>query len=176
MTEIALIAAVGRNNVIGKNNTIPWHCSEDLKYFKQTTLNSPIIMGRNTYESIGKPLPHRKNIILSRQSDYRIKDCTVVQTIKQALECAKGYNLQTNNDKIFIIGGEQIYRLAMPFATTLYITEIDITVDDATAYFPQWDHKQWTLQSPARSNSYLLSPNGLKYRFRQYCIINQPKL
>ncbi len=173
MTEIALIVAVAKDKTIGRKNIMPWHCSEDLKHFKQTTLNNPVIMGRRTFDSIGKPLPKRHNIILSKQSDLHIDGCAVVQTMEQALTNAHAYNEQNNNNKIFIIGGAQIYILGMPYANTLYITEFNTIVNDGDAFFPDWHKNEWQLDTPDNEGEFLTSVNdGLLYRFCKYSKID----
>jgi dihydrofolate reductase len=127
---ISIIAAVARNRVIGVNNQLPWHLPEDLQYFKKLTMGKPIIMGRRTHESIGKPLPSRQNIIVTR-SNLTFPGCETAQSIECALDIANGV------EEIFIIGGAQIYKTALPLAHRLYLTEIDIEVEGDT-YFPQF--------------------------------------
>ena len=117
---------------------LPWHFSEDLKFFKQVTMGKPIIMGRNTWESIGRPLPGRRNIVLTRDLNYKADGAEVIHSLKEALEL---FNPQ---ETIFIIGGAQLYRYALPFADTAWVTEIDQDFDgDAT--FEDLDPNQWSL-------------------------------
>ncbi len=136
--KISLIVAMASNRVIGLDNQMPWHLSADLKRFKKITLGSPIVMGRKTFESIGRPLPGRSNIIISRNTDYRQEGCLVVHDIEAALKagCQKA-------DNIFVIGGSTLYRELLPFANALYITQINKDFPGDTL-FPQVDNEHWT--------------------------------
>ena len=116
---ISLIAAVGKNNVIGTDNKLPWKLSADLKRFKAITSGKPVAMGRKTFESIGKPLPNRTNIIITRDKNYKADGCVVVHSAEEALNAAKG------NAEIMIIGGEQIFKEFLPIANKLYLTYIN---------------------------------------------------
>ena len=134
--KIALIAAHTDNLVIGKNNSIPWHYSEDLKRFKRLTMGHPIIMGRKTFESIGsKPLPGRENIVISRTQTF--DNVTCFQSVDDAIQATK------NNDTIFIIGGSQLYQATLTKADLLYITEVHDIVEDVEriVYFPEYRDK-----------------------------------
>lgn len=134
--ELAIIVARAKNGVIGVNNTLPWRLPEDLKHFKNTTLGHPIIMGRNTWESLGKALPGRRNIVVSRNPDYEATDAEVFESIDDAIDACSG------SDKVFIIGGAQIYDEALIYVDKLIITEVDIEVD-GDAYFPNVDEMLW---------------------------------
>lgn len=138
--KIAMIAAMANNRVIGLDNKMPWHLPEDLKHFKAMTLGKPIVMGRKTYESIGRPLPGRKNIVISRQADLLIDGVTVVTSFEQAKmaagDCAE----------LIIMGGGQLYKMLLPQADKLYLTQIDVEVDGDT-HFPAWDDGSWLLAS-----------------------------
>lgn len=127
---ITIIAAVAKNGVIGSNNSLPWRLSGDLLFFKQVTLGKPVIMGRKTYESIGKPLPNRTNIVVSK-SIQTAPDILVVNSLEDAICKAKRMNRE-----VMVIGGAQIYKQAMEYANKLYITEVDAEVD-GDAYFPE---------------------------------------
>lgn len=129
--RIAMIAAMANNRVIGKDNQMPWHLPADLKHFKKVTLGKPVIMGRKTYQSIGKALPGRRNIVISRQSGALSTDADWVQSIEQALA------LVQHEAEVMIIGGAEIYRQVLPMADTLYITDIDLTVE-GDAFFPDY--------------------------------------
>ncbi|MGY5797649.1 type 3 dihydrofolate reductase [Rheinheimera faecalis] len=129
--RIAMIAAMANNRVIGKDNQMPWHLPADLKHFKKVTLGKPVIMGRKTYQSIGKALPGRRNIVISRQSGALSTDADWVQSIEQALA------LVQHEAEVMIIGGAEIYRQVLPLADTLYITDIDLTVE-GDAFFPDY--------------------------------------
>ncbi len=136
MAIISLVAAMTENYCLGLNNKMPWHLPADLAHFKQLTLHKSIIMGRKTYESIGKALPNRHNIIITRQSDFNAPDCTIVSSLEQALQT---YSAE---EELMIIGGAQIYQQALPVADRLYLTLIH-TMIEGDAYFPHWDAKQW---------------------------------
>lgn len=138
--EIAMIAAVGQNFEIGKGNDLLWHLPEDFKFFKSTTMNHPIIMGRKTFESLGRPLPKRRNIVLSR-SGFSAEGVEVVKDISEALK------LVAEEVKVFIIGGEQIYRLALSKADTIYLTHVDVEFEDADAYFPKFDVEDFSVKT-----------------------------
>ncbi len=140
--KISCIVAVAKNNVIGKDNDIPWYLPADLKYFKKTTLNHHIIMGRNCYESIGKPLPKRTNVILTRNPFYLVSNCYITHSIDEALQVAE----DNGDDEAFIIGGAQIYELAMDRCERLYLTEVDLEVE-GDVFFPKLNMDDWKLIS-----------------------------
>ena len=129
MTEISIIVAVGKNNVIGSDGKLPWHMPADLKRFKELTTGKPVIMGRKTYESIGKPLPNRTNIILTRSADYEAGGCIVVNSLDEALEATEG------EKEAMIIGGASIYAQFLPKARRIYMTQIDALIE-GDVYFP----------------------------------------
>ncbi|MEX2470218.1 MAG: dihydrofolate reductase, partial [Pseudohongiellaceae bacterium] len=112
--KLALICAMARNRVIGRNNSLPWHLSADLKYFKRVTMGSPIIMGRKTFESIGRPLPGRTNIVVTRQSDYRAEGVRVVDSLEAAVALAEKVAFIDGSEEAFVIGGAGLYREALP--------------------------------------------------------------
>lgn len=132
---ISLIAAMARNRVIGRDNAMPWHLPADLAHFKRVTLGKTIIMGRHTFESIGRALPGRKNIIISRQEGYRAEDCIVVNSVDAALDAA-------DSDEVMIIGGGQLYADMLHRADRLYLTLIDAELDGDT-YFPDYEVYDW---------------------------------
>jgi len=125
---LSLIAAADENNVIGQDNKIPWYLPDDWKYFRAKTKGHPIVMGRKTYESIGRPLPDRLNIVISRNADFKAEGCVVVHSFHDAVELAK----RDATDEVFVIGGQQIYEAAMPEADRIYLTR---TSDPATLIF-----------------------------------------
>lgn len=132
---ISLIAAIGKNRELGKGNDLIFKIPEDMKFFREKTAGHPIIMGRKTYESIGRPLPNRVNIIVSRNSDYKVPDGVLkVKSIEEAISRAK----QFERSEVFVIGGSQIYQLALPYADKLYLTLVDAEVPDADAFFPDY--------------------------------------
>ncbi|MEE9309468.1 MAG: type 3 dihydrofolate reductase [Cocleimonas sp.] len=136
--KLSMIAAMGKNRVIGKDNDMPWHLPADLQHFKKTTLGSPIIMGRKTYDSIGRPLPGRLNIILSRNTKLEIEGCSVVNSLDKALDLAR----QTDATEIFITGGAHLYDTFLEEADRLYITLIDEEFEGDT-YFPDYTQLNW---------------------------------
>lgn len=147
MNEIILIVAIAENGVIGGENKLLWHLPADLKYFKQLTTGNIVIMGRKTYESIGKPLPNRTNIVISRVLNLKIEGCLVLNSIENALKEAEKLNHQNLKkqlplQKIFVIGGAQIYHLAMPLANKLYVTEVKATFEGDT-FFPKINKSNW---------------------------------
>jgi len=136
--KISLIVAMASNRVIGLNNKMPWHLSADLKKFKKITMGSPILMGRKTYESIGRPLPGRTNIIISRNIDYQQNGCVVFNDLKTALEKAS-----ENTEEIFIIGGSDLYQSILPIADTIYLTLINQEFQGDT-FFPEIELNDWS--------------------------------
>jgi len=140
--KVSLIAAISQNNVIGKNNRLLWKLSSDMKIFKKLTTGHHIILGRKTFDSIGaKPLPNRTNIIISRNLDYHVENCETAISLAEALIIAK----QNGEEEAFIIGGGEIYKLAMYLADTLYITHVETNIEGDT-FFPPIDSIQWTLK------------------------------
>lgn len=138
--NLSLIAAIDKKGAIGKDNRLLWHLPNDLKWFKHCTLAKPIIMGRKTYESIGRPLPKRLNIVVSRQSNLMIPEVEVVHSLEEALICAQK-NMPLAEECV-VIGGGDIYAQALASAKTLYITHVE-TEADATVFFPTIDWSQW---------------------------------
>jgi len=130
--EIILIAAMSANRVLGSRQTIPWHVPGEQQRFKQTTWGYPLIMGRKTFDSIGHPLPGRRNIVLSRQADFRVAGCETVPTLEAALALCAGA------EKVFVIGGEQLFTLALPLADTIILTTIAREVAGDT-FFPEFE-------------------------------------
>lgn len=140
---ITLIAAAAENNALGKDNDLLWHLPEDFKRFKQITSGHYIIMGRKTFESFPKPLPNRTHIIITRQKEYLVEGCLVggglvVHSLEEALEIAP------QNEEVFIIGGAQIYKQALPFADKIDLTRVHIELD-ADAFFPEFNTSEWNL-------------------------------
>jgi dihydrofolate reductase len=145
---VSMIAAVAQNRVIGKNNTLPWHLPDDMKYFMQTTSRHPVIMGRKNFDSIPekfRPLPNRHNIVVTRQADFVAPGCAVVRSLEEALAKAASYHIS----EIFVIGGAEIYAQAFPFTQRLYLTEIHAELPGDT-FFPEWDRRLW--QEVSRRN------------------------
>lgn len=145
--NILIIAAVSDNNVIGRNGDLPWQVKADLDYFAEKTYGHIVVCGRKTHEAIikklGHPLRHRKTIIITRQRDYQLPyGCLKANSWKEALEITAD-----SKQKIFVIGGEEIFKLAMPYASKIYITRIRKIVDNGDAFFPEYDKKEWRLVS-----------------------------
>lgn len=143
--KISCIVAVGDNNVIGANNDIPWYLPADLKYFKARTTGHHIIMGRNCYASIGKPLPNRTNIIISRDPFFISSNCLIARSVKEALEMA----YLNDEQEVFIIGGGQIYDQTKEIWDTLYLTQVDVNVE-GDVFFPELDMTQWNLREETK--------------------------
>lgn len=140
MKNLSLIVAMDQNNLIGKNNGLPWHLPADLAYFKQTTLGKPIVMGRKTHESIGRPLPGRRNIVITANPDYQAAGCDVANSLETAVALCDA------DDEIMLIGGASLYRQALHRAGSLYLTRIHHAFDGDT-WFPQFDEAGWKLQN-----------------------------
>lgn len=141
--DISIIVAVAENGVIGKDNQLLWRLSEDLKLFKKRTTNHAIIMGRKTFDSIGKPLPNRLNIVISRNKALKIEGCEVANSLEKAIEIAKN---QLSQDEIFIIGGEKINNLAQKIVTKVYLTKVH-TTKEGDAFFNETPYQNWTVVS-----------------------------
>ena len=138
MMKISLIAAVAQNHVIGHKNELPWHLPDDSAYFKRKTSHHPIIMGRKSFESLGKPLPNRTNIVITRNADFKAAGVTIVHTLDNGINAARS----VNQEEIYVIGGAEVYTMALPIATTLYMTEIHRAYE-GDAYFPDFDKSEW---------------------------------
>lgn len=134
---IQLVVAYSDNRVIGKDNTLPWRLPSDLAHFKRVTLGQPIIMGRKTWESLGRPLPGRPNLVVSRNKDFVAKGAQVFTSLDAALQACEGV------DRVCVIGGEQLFRLALPLAHEIVATEVHADIDGDT-WFPPLDAAQWT--------------------------------
>ena len=134
-----IIAAMDRNRLIGVENDLPWRLSADLQNFKKLTSGNAIIMGRKTWDSLGRPLPKRHNIVITRNKDFTAEGCTVVNSLEEALKAA-------GDDKAYIIGGGQIYSMSLELADEMILTEVD-TEAKGDAWFPKFDKSTWTLKS-----------------------------
>ena len=152
--EVNIIVAIGKNREIGKNNHLIWKISDDLKRFKALTTGHPIIMGRKTFESIGKPLPNRTNIIITRNIEYKANGCIICNSLEKAIE--EGFK---KDNQIFIIGGQEIYSQAIKVANRLYLTLID-DKSDADAFFPNYDDFKKIISTEDKQ-----TPEGLKYKY-----------
>ena len=134
---VSIIVAIAANGVIGDKNSLLWHIKEDMRFFRQKTTSHPVIMGRKTYDSLGRPLPNRTNVVISRTLNH-IEGCTVVHSLEEAIA------LFPSEEEIFIIGGAQIYAQALDVADRMYITHIEHSYEGDTS-FPEWDSAQWQL-------------------------------
>jgi dihydrofolate reductase len=156
---VTIIAALARNGIIGRGNRMPWHISEDLKRFKALTMGHPVVMGRKTFESIGKALPGRENIVITRTHDFTAAGCRVAHSLEEALAAASGAA------EVFVIGGAEIYALALPQASRLQFTEVDASVD-GDAYFPDFERSAW--REVSRESRSTEGPGHLRYDFVTY--------
>ncbi|WP_027158689.1 dihydrofolate reductase [Methylobacter luteus] len=158
--KISLIVAMASNRAIGINNQLPWHLSADLKRFRQITMGSPILMGRKTYESIGRPLPGRTNVIISRDPAYKQEGCLVFNDIETAIEsCCQKFQ------EVFVIGGSELYKSMLPRADTLYVTLINKEFS-GDAFFPEIDTQHWA--EVAREDVDNDPDAGFSYSFIKY--------
>ncbi|WP_280554057.1 dihydrofolate reductase [Halomonas sp. 25-S5] len=142
LVPVAMIAALSRNRVIGVDNQLPWYLPEDLKFFKRMTQAKPIIMGHKTFDSIGRPLPGRLNIVLTRDPDFHPEGVRVCHDLPSALALADQQAIIDGVEEIMVMGGAQVYEQMLPFASRLYLTEVDIEVQ-GDARFPALDMTEW---------------------------------
>ena len=143
---LSLIAALAENRVIGVDNSMPWHLPGDFKYFKATTLGKPIVMGRKTWDSLGRPLPGRLNIVVSRQPGLQLEGAQVYPSLDAALARAQAWAQEQGVDEVMLIGGAQLYSQALAAADRLYLTRVALS-PEGDAWFPEFDPGQWTLVS-----------------------------
>jgi len=157
--RVSLIVAMAKNRVIGVNNTLPWHLPADLKHFKSLTMGHHIVMGRKTYESIGKPLPGRTSVVVTRNADYSVPDVIVVSSLEAAISACG------DDEEIFVIGGAELYRQAIDLADRIYLTEIDADIS-GDAHFTELDRKLW--QETGRDSHAPDEKNRHPYHFVVY--------
>ncbi|MCF5707005.1 dihydrofolate reductase [Pseudomonas syringae] len=143
---LSLIAALGENRVIGVDNSMPWHLPGDFKYFKATTLGKPIIMGRKTWDSLGRPLPGRLNLVVSRQENLQLDGAEVFASLDAAVKRAEAWAAEQGVDEVMLIGGAQLYAQGLAQADRLYLTRVALS-PEGDAWFPEFDLAQWTLVS-----------------------------
>lgn len=174
---LSLIAAIADNNVIGRDGKLPWHLPDDLKHFHDLTVGHPVIMGRKTYESIPekhRPLPDRTNIVLTRQ-DIEIPGCVVVHSIEEAIDRAMGYELPATSglrlQEVFVIGGAEIYRQALPLARRMYLTRVHAQVE-GDAFFPEVDWGEW--EAVSREEHPADSRHVYSFTFWHYSLPGKP--
>ncbi len=140
--KLALICAMSENRVIGRDNDLPWHLSEDLKHFKRTTMGKCMIMGRNTWESINRALPGRTSIVISSNPEYKAEGAEVVTSLELALQRAARISIENDNTVAFVIGGVSLYQAALPLANTLHLTRVHAEVEGDT-YLHEFDESRW---------------------------------
>ena len=150
---------MAKNCTIGINNTMPWRIPEDLKHFKALTMGHHMIMGRKTFDSIGKPLPGRTTVVVTRDRNLKIEGCVMAHSLDEAIAACAG------DEKIFVVGGTELYQQVLPLAETLYITEIRQDVE-GDAYFPEFNRDEW--QEVSRETRYQETPQALEYHFVTY--------
>jgi dihydrofolate reductase len=143
---LSMIAALAENRVIGVDNSMPWHLPGDFKYFKATTLGKPIIMGRKTWDSLGRPLPGRLNLVVTRQQNLQLEGAEVFTSLEAAVERAEEWAAEQGVSEVMLIGGAQLYGQALKLADRLYLTRVALT-PEGDAWFPAFDEGQWTLVS-----------------------------
>lgn len=158
-TKITLIVAAAENNAIGKDNKMLWHLPNDFKYFKKNTLEHSVVMGRKTYESIGKPLPERRNILMTRDLRYSNQDVDVANSVQEIL------NFCRDEREVFIIGGAEIYKQTLPLADKILLTRVHTTID-GDAYFPELLDHQWKLVSAEKQDKD--EKHAFEYTFEVY--------
>ncbi|MDQ5919980.1 MAG: dihydrofolate reductase [Pseudomonadota bacterium] len=159
-SKIVLVVAMNHDNVIGVNNQLPWHIPEDLAYFKNITMGKPIVMGRKTFESIGRALPGRINIVVTRNTSWQYENVKVFASLAQALKEMKTY------PEICVIGGGEIFNQTLPIADVLHITTVDVAIDKPDTFFPEFDTDQeWQL---IEQHEIISKNNNIKCQFSQY--------
>ncbi len=163
-TKLSIICGMDENRLIGKDNALPWHLPADMAYFKKTTMSKPLLMGRKTYESIGKPLPGRRNIIITRDSSYQAEGCDVTHSIQQALD------LVADQPEIMLMGGASLYEQTIDIADCLYITEIHHKFE-GDAWFPAINPIQW--KESWRENHPADDRNHYPFSFVKYLRISK---
>ncbi|ERP91772.1 dihydrofolate reductase [Alcanivorax sp. P2S70] len=163
--RLSMMVAKASNNVIGRDNKLPWYLPNDLKYFKQVTFGKPVIMGRKTWESLKGPLPGRTNIVITRQPDYLADGAKVVASLDDAVAMAENVAFIEGQEEAVIMGGAEIYSLALPQADRLYLTEVHANVEGDT-FFPEYDASEW--QQIAREDFVAEGPNPYDYSFVVY--------
>ncbi|PXW89717.1 dihydrofolate reductase [Nitrosomonas sp. Nm84] len=160
LPRLSILVAMARNRVIGQHNKLPWHLPADLKHFKLLTMGHIIVMGRKTYESIGKPLPGRTNIIITQQKNFEVPGATVVNSIGDALLACEQANVTSG--ECFIIGGEKLYRQTIEICQRMYVTEIQKDFEGDTI-FPEYDPNEW--EETQREKYFSDSDNTMEYHF-----------
>ncbi|KAA0876220.1 dihydrofolate reductase [Nitrincola tapanii] len=163
--RLSIIVAQANNRVIGVGNKLPWYLPEDLRYFKRVTQGKPIIMGRKTFESIGRPLPGRTNIVITRNPDFQAAGVVCVNSLQAAIERAEQQLLIDAGDEALVIGGAEIYAQALAQADRLYLTQVDAEIE-GDAWFPEFSKQEWI--EVGRQEFAAIEPNPYPYRFMIY--------
>ncbi len=163
--RLSMMVAKASNDVIGRDNKLPWYLPNDLKYFKRVTFGKPVIMWRKTWESLKGPLPGRTNIVITRQADYVAEGAKVVTTLEEAVAMAENVAFIDGQEEAVIMGGAEIYKLALPAADRLYLTEVHAEVDGDT-FFPEYDKSEWN--EIGREDFAAEGPNPYDYSFVVY--------
>jgi dihydrofolate reductase len=162
---ISLIVAMDHNRVIGNKGKLPWHISADLKNFRAITMGKPIIMGRKTHESIGRPLPGRENVVITRDKNYKVEGCTILHSLEEV------YERFTDTDEIMIMGGADLYEQTLDKANRIYLTEVHAEVEGDT-YFPDFDRETW--EETSRQDFKADEKNGRDCSLQSSCISSIP--
>ena len=164
-SRVAIIVAAAENGVIGRNNALPWHLPEDLRYFRAVTMGKPIIMGRKTFEAIGKPLPGRTNIVITRDRAFKAEGVRGVGSLEEAMSLASQVALIDGIDEVAVIGGAQVYESALPLADRLYVTEVHASIE-GDAVLPPIAWSEWAEISRERHRA--TDSNPYDYSFVVY--------
>ena len=159
---ISAIVAVSENNAIGVDNDLPWHLPADLKYFKNTTMGKPVLMGRKSFDSVGRPLPGRTNIVITRNKEFYHSGVEIVYSVTEGIALAKSLNVP----ELFVIGGSNIYDQTKEIWDKLYLTKVNTVIENATAFFPELDWERWQLTSEEPHTKD--EKNSLDYNFCLY--------
>lgn len=166
--RISLIAALDRNRAIGQGNALPWHLPDDLRRFKALTLGKPVLMGRRTAESLGRALPGRLNLVLTRTGRAPFEGMRAVASMEEALQAARAQGAT----ELCVIGGGEVYALALPFAVAMHLTQVDTVVADADAFFPRYDDGHW--QATAREAHAADAKHPFAFTFVDYLRVDMP--
>ena len=167
MVKLAIIVAMANNRAIGKDNKLLWHLPEDLKYFKRITMGKPMIMGRKTFESIGRPLPGRLNIVVTRQAEWNYDGVKVVSSIDDAMRVAEAQAFIDGTDEVMMIGGAELYKATLPVADKIYLTRVDANIE-GDAFFPELSDDDW--QEVSRESFSASGSNPYDYAF---CVLER---
>jgi dihydrofolate reductase len=156
IVKLAIIVATDEQGLIGKDNDLPWKLSADLQYFRKVTMGKPIVMGRNTHESIGRALPGRQNIVVTKNNDFAAEGCTIVHSVAEALDVC------SNEDEVMVMGGASLYEQCLPHAERLYLTQVHASLEGDT-WFPDWRKSDW--HEISREDHYADDKNEYDYSF-----------